>query len=183
MNRIKIDPRVCVLFSVIILLVPLQWLVAWLTAVCFHEFCHWIFIKLFGGNILTFSIGLGGANMQCTDLSDNVRLISILAGPVGGLVLVLFGRWFPRLAVCSWLLSVYNFLPILPLDGGQTVRILMKNDKSFFVLERIILHIITLLTVFICIFTNFGPLPLVVTASLWLKNRKRPCKETFCGVQ
>ena len=183
MTRFGIDPRLYILFTVLLFLVPLPWLAAWVAAVCFHEFCHLAVVKLYGGNVCSFTVGLGGANMECIDLTDSAYLISILAGPVGGLGLVLLGRWFPRLAICSWFLSFYNLLPVLPLDGGQAMRILIKNSRLFLVVERISLFIISILAICICFFADFGPLPLVIAVSLWIKNRKRPCKGPQCRVQ
>jgi len=183
MSSFKIDPRLCIMTCVLIFLVPLTWLLAWGAAVCFHELCHWIAVKLYGGNIPGISIGLGGANMECINLSDKAYLVSVLAGPAGGLALVLLGRWLPRLAICSWLLSVYNLLPILPLDGGQALRILIKNDTVFRILEQIAIIIISVLAACASIFMKLGLLPLIIAASVWVRSRKRPCKETFYGVQ
>ncbi len=183
MSGFKLDARFCILLSVLVFMVPFPWLVSWVVAVSFHEMCHWIVMKFYGGNMRSFFIGLGGANMQCSGLSDREYLLSILAGPIGGFVLVLLGRWFPRLSICSWLLSAYNLLPVLPLDGGQVLRILVKNDTVFCVLERIVLILVSILAVITSLFMNLGPLPFIIVASLWVKKRKRPCKETVCAVQ
>lgn len=183
MSSFRMDPRLCILICVLIFLVPLTWLLAWVVAVCFHELCHWVAVKLYGGNIPGISIGLGGANMECIDLSDKAYLISVLAGPAGGLTLGLLGRWLPRLAICSWLLSVYNLLPVQPLDGGQALRILIKDDTAFSILEQIFLIIISVLAVCASLFMNLGLLPLIVAVSVWVRSRKRPCKVTFYGVQ
>ncbi len=183
MDGIKVDPRVYILIPILIFLVPLNWLAAWAIAVCFHEFCHLAVVKLCGGDIHNFSLGLGGANMVCVDLPDRAYLISILAGPVGGLMLVLLGRWLPRLAICSWVLSVYNLLPVLPLDGGRAMRIFIKKETVFRITQRITLITLSVLAGYVCFFTDFGPLPLAVAVSLWLKNIKIPCKGPFCGVQ
>ena len=168
--------------SILLFLVPLPWLVAWVIAVSFHEFCHLAAVKVLGGNVLAFSINLGGVNMECADLTERDYLLSILAGPLGGFVLGLVGRWFPRLAICSWLLSVYNLIPVLPLDGGRVLQILVKKNAVFLAVEKIILGL-SLLAAMICLFADFGTLPLIIAISLWIKNRKRPCKETIWGVQ
>lgn len=183
MRNCRLDPSLYIIFAVMIFLVPLPWLISWTVAVCFHEFCHFAVVKLNGGNVRSFTLHLGGANIVSADLSENAYLLSVLAGPVGGLALVLLGRWFPRLAICSWALSVYNLIPVLPLDGGQAIRILLKNDPLLYVLQNVVLIVISLLAIYLCFFLRIGPLPLIITISLWVKNRKRPCKETLCGVQ
>ena len=183
MRKLKIDPRFYVLLAALIFLLPLKWLAAWCVAACLHELFHFAVVKLCRGKIRIFSLNLGGADMECTDLSDKAYLFSVLAGPLGGFVLVLLGRWFPRLAICSWLLSVYNLLPILPLDGGQAFRIMLKNDNAFSVLQKIMLFIISILAAYLCLVVKLGPLPMVIAISLLIKNRKIPCKETKWGVQ
>ena len=100
MGNVWLDPNLFITFAVLAFLVPLPWLLSWVVAVCFHELCHLVAVRLCGGSVSTFTLRLGGAIMESTDLSDNAYIFSVLAGPVGGLVLVLLGRWFPRLAIC-----------------------------------------------------------------------------------
>ena len=157
-------------------------MIAWVIAVTFHEICHLAAVKAFGGKIQKFSFGFSGADMQCSSLAGKAYLLCVLAGPVGGLSLAFLGRWFPRVAICSWLLSVYNLLPILPLDGGQAIRTIFGSRICRFI-EQLALIAITAIALYMCFFANFGLLPLIVTASLWIKNRKRPCKESLCEVQ
>ena len=183
MSEFKIDVRLCILLSVLLFFVPFPWLVAWFFAVVFHEMCHWLVVKLCGGNIRLFYVGISGASMHCADLNKWEYVFAILAGPFSGFILVLFGRWVPRLAICSWVLSVYNLLPVLPLDGGHAVRILIGRDRDFFLLEKIAIIIIVLFSLITCLTTNLGSLSMIILASLWLKRRKIPCKEAHCAVQ
>ena len=183
MSKLKIDPRNYILLSALIFLLPLKWIVAWCVAVCVHELFHLVAVKLCGGHISNFSVALGGANMECVDLPDKKYLFSVLAGPIGGLVLVLLGRWFPRMAICSWFLSVYNLLPVLPLDGGHALQILLKEHNSFDIFQKILLFMISILGIYLCFCAKLGVLPLIIAVSLWIKNRKIPCKEALYKVQ
>lgn len=183
MMQVTVKPNTYIFLVLLLFFVPMPWLAAWMLAVFFHEFCHWIAVRLCGGEIHQLSIGLGGANMQSSALTDGKRLFSVLSGPVGGLVLVFVGRWFPRVAICSWLLSVYNLLPLLPLDGGHALQIMLRNEKPFFIAEKFFLAFLTMGAVYASFFLHLGALPLVVVSVLWLKNRKRPCKEGVCKVQ
>lgn len=182
MPFVKVDPGRYILFAVLLFLIPLPWVVAWTCAVCFHEICHLVAVKAFGGKICKFFVGLGGAELECAELTDKAYAYSVLAGPVGGLILALLGRWFPRIAICSWLLSAYNLLPISPLDGGQVVRTIF-GIKILCIIERIALVALTAIALYMYIIANFGLLPLIIVGSLWFKNRKRPCKESHYGVQ
>ena len=181
--------RVCIKFdtyiylAVLLFLIPIQWLAAWLIAVICHEFCHYLAVYLCGGEIFSLTVGIGGANMESSNLSKKRRLVAILAGPIGGQLPVILSRWFPRLALCCWLLSIYNMLPILPLDGGQALQILMKNKRGFYVFEMIIIIVFILCGVYASIFLHLGLLPIVIALGIWMKYRKRPCKEDYCKVQ
>ena len=182
MPSVIVDPRRYILFAVLLFLVPLPWMIAWVIAVTFHEICHLAAVKAFGGKIQKFSFGFSGADMQCSGLAGKAYLLCVLAGPVGGLSLAFLGRWFPRVAICSWLLSIYNLLPISPLDGGQIVRTIL-GSRFICIIERIVLITLSAIALYMCIIAHLGLLPLIIVASLWIKNRKRPCKESLCGVQ
>ena len=158
------------------MIMPIEWLVAWLVAISFHEICHCFAVKLCGGKSYHLSVGFGGAIINCSELTGKCQLICLLAGPFGGLLLALLGRWFPRVALCTWVLSVYNLLPLLPLDGGQALQLLIKNKKIFYAIEKVVLVVLTLGGIYLSLYWHFGALPVVIVGILWLKNRKSPCK-------
>ena len=181
--KVYVKENTYIYLVILLFLVPIPWLCAWCVAVCFHELCHWLSVKLLGGAVYSLTIGMTGANMVCQTLTDGKELISVLAGPLGGFLLALTAKWFPRVALCSWVLSVYNFLPLLPLDGGRALQILLKSRAGFYIIEKIVLVAVTLFAAYLAICLRFGVLPLAVTVILWLKNRKRPCKADVCKVQ
>lgn len=181
--KIYIKENTYIYLVILLFLVPIPWLCAWLVAVCFHEFCHWISVRFFGGAVYSLTFGVTGANMVCETLTNGKQLVSVLSGPIGGFLLVLTAKWFPRIALCSWVLSGYNLLPLLPLDGGRALQILLKGHPCFYIIEKVILIAISLCAVYLAICLHFGVLPLAVMIILWLRNRKRPCKEGVCKVQ
>ena len=166
-----------------IFLIPLRWLFAWFFAVIVHECSHILAIYLCGGRIESMRIGIGGAMIQGSALSNRKRLICSFAGPIGGLLLVLLGRYLPRTALCSWLLSVYNFLPVLPLDGGQILHILLKNERKMHIVECCIYGLVGILGFFMTFTLKLGILPIIIAFFLWAKNRKIPCKESLFKLQ
>lgn len=181
-TQISVKANTYIYLVLLLLLLPLPWLTAWLTAIVFHEFSHWAAVRCCGGDVYRLTVGIGGANMECSNLSEGRRLIAILSGPVFGFAPVLLGRWIPRTAVCSWVLSVYNLLPMLPLDGGRALRILL-NRRICCVIENVFLVLLTISAVYIAFSLRLGIVPLAVVVGLWLKNRKKPCKEDSCTIQ
>ncbi len=173
---ISVRPQVYIFMVLLLLLVPLPWLSAWLVAVLFHELCHICAVYLSGGKILGATIGANGICMDSTPLTEGKRLVSILCGPLGGLLPVLLGKWFPRVAICCWVLSVYNLLPFLPLDGGRALQMLIKNEKHYTWLERFCLGILTVLALYGTLFYRLGFLPIIIVGLFWVRNRKFPCK-------
>ncbi len=181
--KITCNSSTYIYLAFLLLLLPIKWLTAWLIAVCFHELCHCLAVKLCGGENYHLRVGFGGAVISCSDLTNRKHLFSLLAGPLGGFLLVFLGRWFPRLALCSWVLSMYNLLPFLPLDGGQALRLLLSNDRKFNTFEKIGFILLTICSICISILMHLGVLPIVIVGILWVKNRKSPCKEQTCKVQ
>ena len=181
--QVIIRPNTYVYLGILLLLIPLPWLTAWLLAMSFHELCHWGAVRLFGGRIYKLTIGMGGAVMESDTLSKGKALFSVLCGPLGGFFLVLLGRWIPRTAVCSWFLSVYNLLPLMPLDGGRLLRLLIGTDKTFFLIEKLMLCLLAACAVYVTLCWRLGIFPLIVVGFLWIKNRNSPCKEGICRVQ
>lgn len=180
-TKINIKPITYIYVVLMVFLLPLKWLFAWLFATVFHEVCHWFAVKLCGGEIYSLTVGLDGAKMECGPMSNRKNLVSVLCGPFGGLLLVLLGKWMPRVALCSWFLSIYNLLPLLPLDGGRALEILFGQKARVF--QRVFLCFLTFGALYALVILRFGFLPLVIVAALWLKNRNSPCKPGVCKVQ
>ena len=183
MTQFSVKPNAYIYLTILLLFLPIRWITAWVIAILFHEICHWIAVKTCGGEIIHISIGLGGAQMQCNNLPEKCRFFAILCGPLGGLALSCLGKWFPRLALCSFFLSIYNLLPISPLDGGLALRILLKSDSVFFISQRIFLLLLLSLALYAAFCLRLGIYPIIIVLGIFLKNRNCPCKESVCRVQ
>ncbi|MBR5023234.1 MAG: hypothetical protein IKY18_08645 [Oscillospiraceae bacterium] len=180
-TKFDIKPNTYIYIVLLLFLVPLKWLFAWVFAAGFHEICHWLAVRLCGGEIYSIMIGIGGAKMECGPMTKKKRLLAVLFGPLGGLLLVLFARWIPRVALCSWFLSLYNLLPLLQLDGGRALEILF-GEKAL-VLQKIFLIVLSIVAIYVSVILRLGLLPLGIIAALWLKSRNFPCKPGGCKVQ
>ena len=186
----NISGAVYVVLAVSIIFLPLRWVLAWLVATIFHEFCHYSALSLLGYRISRLSFGIHGAIMHVEWMRWSHQLICTLAGPIGSLVLLLFRKIFPEIALCAFIQSTYNMLPIMPMDGGRAISCLLT---CWFTYERTlqILNVLkfgTLITIaIICVYAgiclHLGILPVMVFVLLCLKNRKTPCKEVALRVQ
>ena len=168
-----------ILLALGVLILPLQWVCAMVLAAGFHELCHRAAIRLCGGRVPSFRIGTHGAKMEAVGLTPGQEMICSLAGPLGGLILLLFARWLPRTAICAAFQSLFNLLPIYPLDGGRILRCLGVSGRY---VELFCCVGIAFLGIYGTFFLRLGILPLCV-AGLVILRAKRPCKVGPFSVQ
>ena len=182
--RVHCTPQFCIFLAAMLFLVPLPWIIGWFTAVAIHEAFHCIALWVCGKKIYEIYVELDGAKILSEDLNWSETVFCALAGPIGGLMLGLTIDDFPQLALCGLLQSVYNLLPVLPLDGGRALQGIMHLLLREELAERlcICVEILTCLSVFtagiICLWVwhlGFFPLILAVILVIKLKNKK-PCK-------
>lgn len=99
-------------------------------AVLVHELGHVLFLRLQGKRLTRVRVALSGLTL---DYAGNLRGMDALlccgAGPLFGLAyaaatLSSQQRFFQLSGTVSLLLSLFNLLPVLPLDGGRIVAAL-----------------------------------------------------------
>lgn len=127
---LNVSAGFCLQLALLLLLVPFRWLCAILLAAIFHEFCHYAAIRLLTGNRSNVRLFSYAAHMNLPEMSCGAEILCSLVGPIGGILLGMLWLWFPRLAMAGVLQSVYNLLPIYPLDGGRVLRCLLKIAAS-----------------------------------------------------
>lgn len=181
-----------ILGAMLILVVPLNWLLAAITAAVFHELSHGAAVVLLGGKIHGLKILPDGIRMETSPMTARQEILCSLAGPAGSLLLVLLGKHTPRIALCALVQGCYNLLPVYPLDGGRALRCLLGwflPPKTVKKVERVVV---------------FAVLAAACPVVLWLDQRlsmdgililvgafgigrgilrKIPCKETVLRVQ
>lgn len=191
-KNITIEPGFCLLIAASLLVFPPNWVIAWLAAAAFHELCHCLALWFCGATIYAFRLGLNGTVIDTESLSVRQELLSALAGPLGGWSLFLFLRLAPQLAICALLQTLYNILPIYPLDGGRAIlccaELIMGRDQAFSFCRYfgyIILALLFIGACFVTVFLKIGLLPIGIVLLLSLKSRslKTPCKQSKQIVQ
>lgn len=132
-ERVFFSPYFPIFAAITLLIVPFPWLFGWFFAATVHEIFHCMAIWLCGEHIYQIQIGCTGAKIIAGDLTDAKTIICALAGPIGGFLLLFFAKFIPRVAVCAFFQSLFNMLPVYPLDGG---RVLFSICNVFANIER-----------------------------------------------
>ena len=175
-ERIKLSGGFCVGLALMLLLVPMKWLAAAAMAAAFHELCHYLAIRACRADCDGVRFYAFAAHLPLPEMSRGREVLCALAGPLGGLCLLLFARWLPRLALCAAMQSAYNLLPVYPLDGGRALQsgllLLLSPPKAAAVCRVIEISaksILFLLGMYGCFVLKLGIFPLLLALLLLIR--------------
>lgn len=191
MGKIRSGKSLWILLGVLVLALPLRWMVAAAVSIAVHELCHYLAVRVCGGQVYSLLLTAGGVKMETSSLSPGKQLFCALAGPVGGLLLCLLSLKMPRLALCALIHSAWNLLPLYPLDGGRAVENLLAlafprwGERVFLWLQRFFFSAVILACLWASFIKHIGILPLLVAFALLIKSDflKNPCKDGRRAVQ
>lgn len=118
----------------------LIWIGIILISILVHEFGHALTAKFFGQRPRIELVAFGGLTYpEGPRLSKGKEFLVILMGPVFGFGLFLLAtillpymppKIFPIMQVIQWVnlfWTIVNLIPVLPLDGGQLVRVVLQG--------------------------------------------------------
>lgn len=120
--KIQVTAGAMIFLAVLLLVLPIQWVVAVLLAAVIHECCHAAAVYLLGSSIERISIGRRGIVMEVRPMSAIREIACAMAGPLGSILLLTLAPKFPRTAICGLVHGLYNLIPLFPLDGGRVLR-------------------------------------------------------------
>lgn len=175
---VQADGTFYLVVAMMLLLLPLQWVLAAGMAAGVHECCHFLAIRWMGGRIYGLRLGIHGIKMEMEPLTPGKELVAALAGPMGSALLVLLARWMPRLAICGFLHCFFNLLPLFSLDGGRALRGALRlflpgarADEILSIVRRIFTWAMALISVVAAF--RWGIFPAVICIVFILRLRKK----------
>ena len=188
---IRFDAAFFLAAAFLLLVLPLRWILSAVIAVFFHEACHITAVFLVGGKIRSISVSVGGCIIETELLTRWQQFVCILAGPLGGLALLAFRKNVPDAAVCGCIQSLYNLLPILPLDGGRLLQLILEyfaaeqTEKIMLYLKRFVFVLLAAAAIlYACVMEQWGAgIILWFVCMLKFLLRKIPCKPPQIKVQ
>ena len=127
----RIEFGFCIFLACALLLVPFRLVIAWLLAITIHESFHYLAMIFMGVKVNGFKLTSRGVKLYTAPMEEYQECICALAGPLGGFLLLLLKRWMPCAALCGFVQSCFNLLPIYPLDGGRAIRslfVMLRNN-------------------------------------------------------
>ena len=131
MGRVEADSGFFLVLALMLLLFPLKLVAGILLAALIHEGGHLLAIRLCGGRALALRLHAGGARIETAPMEPGKAALCALAGPAAGALTIFAWRFFPEMALAGLVQTIFNLLPIYPLDGGQVVRNICCKMRDF----------------------------------------------------
>ena len=130
-RSVDIDGGFWLILGLMVLLFPLRFLVGVLLAAFIHELGHILAVKFSGGHVLAIRLRSFGARIEATPMSPGRAALCALAGPAAGALTIFAYKFFPELALAGLVQTVFNLLPVYPLDGGRALRNICCKIRDF----------------------------------------------------
>ena len=176
---VSVSPTFLLLIAFSVFLIPVKWVLACTFAALIHELSHYWALRICGCSVFSVYIGVGGARISTEPMTELKESICALAGPLGGLMILFLAPVIPTVAVCALFQSIFNLLPIYPMDGGRALYCLLLKLFKTETADRIITIwtlSVTMILVFACVVVAFwkdlGLLPIVASVILAAQSKK-----------
>lgn len=182
-SKLRAEPLFYLSLAAACLLFPIKWLAAWLAAVCVHEMCHILMLRILGYSVKSIAVGPAGAVIETGPMPAYKELLCAVAGPVGSFSLLLLSRWMPLVAICGFVQGGYNLIPLHPMDGGRALRSVIGmifdeilTERIMSVISWVVMIAFIALGLYCLVFLSLGALPFLFALLLAVRTGKIPCK-------
>lgn len=155
-RRVTISLALTIAAAFIYYIVSIETAVAIALPVAVHELAHIIALRVFGLKVKSIRAELTGLCIDyCGFAEPPAHIAAAFAGPAGGFAYAYAASLMARETGCTWmelsagvslLLSVFNLLPVLPLDGGRILLGLLTMYVGVRAGERIACRVSCFLT-------------------------------------
>jgi len=176
MPFLDVGPGWAVLMALLYYIDPMGCFFPFCAAAVFHEMGHLAALLAFHVPICRLRLRLSGAALETGSMSYRQELFCALAGPAANLLLLPFGRYWPRLATLSFLLALFNLLPFPPLDGGRALRAALSPRLCEPSLARVLLFVtimcalsLAALSLWVALALHGGLWPILTAALILLR--------------
>lgn len=186
-RRVTISLALTLAAAFIYYVVSIETAIAIALPVAVHELAHIIALRIFGLKVKNVRAELTGLCIDyCGFAEPLAHIAAAFAGPAGGFIYAYAASLIARETGCAWLelsagisllLSVFNLLPVLPLDGGRILLGLLTMLLGAQAGERITLKISFAVTAVllaagaVLAFNDGSKAP--VAAAIWLMLAQR----------
>lgn len=178
LRRVQVSPGIFLLLPAALLLLPLRWVLAWLLAVTIHETGHYLALRLCRIPIYALRLTPIGITMHTGALQGRDTVLCALAGPLFALLFTVLSPVLPCTAVCALFQSLFNLLPVYPLDGGRALRAMLSKllpAHTAYCFEQIILSVVASICLYLFHILRLGVAPallfVLIFAQKFLANR------------
>ena len=127
MGRVRVEGGAWIVLGVGVLVVPLRFLLGAILAAMVHELGHLTAMYFAGVQIEGIDVHPFGARIEAGPMEPGTEIVCAMAGPLAGAVTIFAWKWFPELALAGLVQTVFNLIPVYPLDGGRLVRLVLDK--------------------------------------------------------
>lgn len=168
------SPAAVLLLAIVFFLDSSGLVSAFVPAVAAHELGHLLVLRLFHRRVTRCHLGLSGLEINyAPQLEGAESLLCAAAGPAFGCVYAVIACSFSDdfwlvSGAASFVLTLFNLLPVLPLDGGRILSALLPAPAARFIslIAACLLLILGACLLVIC----RAPVPMLAAAWLTLCN-------------